>query len=300
MQQPQYLSTNQVSEALGVSVSTVKRWVDEGILPAHKTAGGHRKLLLADVLRLVHASDFPRLDLTRLQAASSAADPRSLRQDLQAALRSGNAAGVRAAVRGAYQSGVGMAVLADEVIAPAVNQLGHDWEAGRVEVFHEHRGIQLCQSALFELMALLESQAQKSRPTAVGGAPEMDYYILPSLLAQMVLLDAGWEPVNLGPHTPMSSFTRAIREHRPRLIWLSASHLVEPRAFLKEYADFYHQAEKAGVAVVVGGQALTEKVRADMKYTSFGDRLGILAAFAQTLCPFRRKPRRGRPPASPG
>jgi excisionase family DNA binding protein len=300
MQQPQYLSTYQVSEALGVSVSTVKRWVDEGILPAHKTAGGHRKLLLADVLRLVHEGDFPRLDLLRLQAASAAADPRSLRQQLHAALRKGDAAGVRAAVRGGYQSGIGVAALADDIIAPAVNQLGHDWEAGRMEVFHEHRGTQLCQSALFELKALLESQAQKSRPAAVGGAPEKDYYILPSLLAQLVLLDAGWESINLGPHTPMNSLTRAIREHRPHLIWLSVSHLVEPRVFLKEYADFYRQAEKAGVAVVIGGRALTEEIRAEMEYTSFGDRLGILAAFAHTLCPPRRKPRRGRPPASAG
>jgi methanogenic corrinoid protein MtbC1 len=100
-------------------------------------------------------------------------------------------------VQGGYQSGIGVAALADKIIAPAVNQLGHDWEAGRIEVIHEHRGTQLCQSALFELKALLESQAQKSRPAAVGGAPEKDYYILPSLLSQMVLLDAGWEPVNL-------------------------------------------------------------------------------------------------------
>src|SRR4051794_19358357 len=107
MPDPQYVSTADVARALGVGVSTVKRWVDEGILPAHKTAGGHRKLLLADVLRMVREGDFPRLDLRGLQLVAGSQgrhDPDALAPQLLTALKRGDGDAVRSLIHGAYRA----------------------------------------------------------------------------------------------------------------------------------------------------------------------------------------------------
>jgi excisionase family DNA binding protein len=296
---PSYVSTAQVAEALGVSVTTVKRWVDDGILPAYRTPGGHRKLLAADVKRLAREGHLPQSDLSRLDPRVADPGPAALTATLETALTAGNGAAVRAAIRDAYrQAGLPVEAIADQVIAPAMARLGHGWESGAIDVLHEHRGTQLCKAALYELKAELEVNAERGRPVAVGGAPEGDHYTLPSLLAQMALLDVGWDAVNVGPNTPAASFRRALTELRPRLLWVSVSYLADPERFIGEFRELYRAALAAGVAVAVGGSALRDEVRQRIPYTTHGDGLTHLVAFARTLHPRPRRPRRGRPPAA--
>ncbi len=51
------LTTREAAELLGVGPTTVKRWCDEGKLPALKTAGGHRRYREADVLAMRHRGE---------------------------------------------------------------------------------------------------------------------------------------------------------------------------------------------------------------------------------------------------
>jgi len=293
-----YVSPARAAIAMGVSVTTVKRWVDDGILPAHRTIGKHRKLLVSDILRFVRDGHLPQADLSRLVPNTPLAGDNLevLLEELLLASRHGDNDRIRQLIHGAYRNGVSIESLADRVIAPALRQIGHDWQSGQIEVMHEHRTTQACLAALYELKAFLRANAQESRPVAVGGGPEHDHYLLPSLLAQLTLLDAGWEAINLGPHTPISAFITALDDLRPSLIWVSVSRLESPDAFLAEYNAFYKKAESRGVAVAVGGQGLCPVTRERMGYTSFGDGLTHLAAFARSLNARPCKPQRGRPP----
>lgn len=295
---PQYLSTIEAAAILAVSVSTVKRWVDEGLLPAHRTAGGHRKLLRAEVLAMARQGDLPHGNLAFFGGSSErdrTVDLERTTTDLWKALRDGQGEAARAIIRNFYASGVAVETIADGIVAPAMGKLGRDWETSRIDVWQEHRGTQLCAAALYDLKEDLEARAEKNRPVAVGGAPEGDPYLLPTLLAQYVMLDAGWEAVNLGPNTPLASLAKALEELRPRLLWISVSYLDNHEKFIQEYKDLFRVAERHGVAVATGGQALRESVRSAIPYTSYGDGLCHLAAFARTLHPRPKRPRRGRP-----
>lgn len=298
-QAPEYLSTEDAAAALGVSVSTIKRWVDEEILPAHRTAGGHRKLLRAEVLALSRHGELPLGDLAALSPNRRRAsfDLDSALVNLHRALLHGQAAEANSLIRLAYHSGLAIEALADRLIAPAMVAIGHDWETSKIDVWHEHRATQICAAALYALRGELAVRAEKNRPLAVGGTPEGDPYLLANLLAEYVLLDAGWDVVNLGPNTPMPSFIKAVKELRPKLLWISVSYLADEAAFVASYRDLYRLAERNGVAVAVGGNELRDAVRTAIPYTTHGDGLAHLAAFARTLHPRPKPPRRGRPVA---
>ena len=47
------LSPKELAQAIGVSESSLKRWADEGLLRATRTAGGHRRIPLAEAIRFL-------------------------------------------------------------------------------------------------------------------------------------------------------------------------------------------------------------------------------------------------------
>jgi len=70
------LSTREAAERLGVALRTVQLWVEAGVLPAWKTAGGHRRISRAAVERLIAersaalSGDSQRGDLSALPGPS--------------------------------------------------------------------------------------------------------------------------------------------------------------------------------------------------------------------------------------
>ena len=293
------MSTAQVARMLGVGVSTVKRWVDDQILPAHKTPGGHRKILLADVMRLAKDGQFPALDMSQLGGAplEPVGESNALRVQLTKALIRGDEDDVRHLLHHAFYGGMTLFALADHVLAPAMTAVGHAWETAAIDVMHEHRATQLCASVLYELKAVLENQSQAVRPLALGGAPEGDPYIIPNLLVEMALLEMGWQVVNLGPNTPLRSLGRGLSEYKPKLLWIAASYIGDEDCFRREYLRLRVKAESLGVAIAIGGQGFSESLRSTLPYTMFGDGMTQLASFAKALHPMPQRPRRGRPPA---
>jgi excisionase family DNA binding protein len=280
------MSPAQVARIVGVSESTLKRWVDSGLLRARKTAGGHRRIALAEALAFLRKQgrQAPSLDALGVLGghgrlpAEAASSPEALADLL---LRE-DAAVSRALLLDEFRRGRAVDDLLDRLLAPALVRVGTLWAEGAIDVYQEHLATQRAWWALVELRGLLPEPPAEA-PLALTATPEGDPSLLPGLMAELTLVEAGWRALNLGPDVPAASLRRAIEAHRPRLVAVSlTSHEARPR-FFEEFPRVLEAAQAVGAALMVGGQGLTPELQDRLVATAFGTRLAHLRALAGDL-----------------
>jgi methanogenic corrinoid protein MtbC1 len=203
------------------------------------------------------------------------------RQALKDALVSGDDLACREIVLNLFLEGHKLSLLCDVLLAEVFREIGLLWECGDIEIYRERRACRMCVRVLHELRSLVPPPPA-SGPLAMGGTPHGDFYELPTTMVELVLRANGWQATSLGSSLPATTLAAAIADYRPRIFWLSVSHIENEEQFLADYAELYALA--AGkTALVVGGFALTESVRKRMQYAAFCDNLQHLEAFLDSL-----------------
>ncbi len=253
---PKFLSPRDLALAVGASESSLKRWIDDGRVRVLRTAGGHRRIPLAEAVRFIrkYHHQVLRPDLLGIPADAHGPDPHGADRLLRA-LTAGDAPAVHALLANAYLARGSVAELADAMICPALCQLGEPWSDADDGIVIEHQSIDVLLQVVPRLRALI-APPNPDAPLALGGAPSGDPYLLPSQLAALVLADAGLRTVNLGPDTPCSTFSCAIGRHQPRLVWLACSSESAAAQIAPRLPDLAAGLASSGVRFVLGGRAM--------------------------------------------
>lgn len=288
---PQSLfSPKQVAEALQVSESSVKRWCDQGLISMTKTAGGHRRISLEELLRFVNDSERPLFNPMAIglrtpppQPAQRKVFPSFAGSEEQVMFRNSLAEGdenqCRRILRSVAEQLGSPARAVELLITDAMHRFGEAWEKAHLDVYQERHGCEICLRLIHEVRAELP---RPTGPVAIGGAPEHDPYQLPTNLVELTLREAGWQAHSLGANLPIDSFKKAAEHYQPSLIWMSVSVVDGESNFVDRFNAFADWLPDHCV-LIVGGRALKDDLRPRLRYTAHCDNLLQLTELAAIM-----------------
>jgi excisionase family DNA binding protein len=289
-----FLSPKELAAAISVSESSLKRWVDDGTITATRTAGGHRRIAVSEAVRFIRKEKIPlsRPELLGIPGMSKrpAMTPADTDGLLMRAIREGRGPEVRSLLFSSYLSGRSVGDLCDGPLAGALHAVGEFWKHGPEGIAIEHRAVDLCVQALQALRSILPP-AEPYAAVAMGGAPEGDPYVLPSLMVTVVLATAGWNAINLGADLPARALLAAAGEQKPALVWLSCSVEQAAREQERELRKAAETLISAGAQVIIGGRAWAARGPDLPPGVKFMSSMGAVAAFAEGLSTARRSRR---------
>ena len=280
-------SPRQLAHAIGVSESSVKRWIDDGAISSSRTTGGHRRIPLREAVRFIRDSGMPLVrpeilglvDLEAIRRGRSAGGPEST---LKHALRDGRADVVRGIVVSQYLAGASPSALSDGPIAEALHEIGEIWRHDPAGVAIEHRATDLSIQALSVARSLVPPP-REGAPVAVGGAPPGDPYLLPSAMAAFVLAATGWHATNLGPDLPLDALAAAAERDRAALVWLSVGSDAAGERLAAQVPFLVERLSLSGARLVLGGRAVPRSLEVRDAAYRVGHTMAELEAFAREM-----------------
>jgi DNA-binding transcriptional MerR regulator len=208
------LTIQQVSLELGVPAPTLRSWERRyGVPAAGRSQGGHRRYgqnQVAQLLRmrdLVAAGTRPGAAAAQIRAALDASTEALIARFTAAALGL-DSTGISDVLDSAQQVwGLDKAV--DDVLLPAMREIGLRWEKGQGDVGHEHLATHATQTWLAQVPKL-ESPLPGTGPVILCCGPR-DQHTLGLEALGALLRNRGWDCRLMGARTPVQSLALAVQ-----------------------------------------------------------------------------------------
>lgn len=220
-----FYSAPELARLLKVNPSTVKRWVDKGILKAEKTPGGHRRVSTENLAKFISTQKkFVNSSyiLSRLDQERSVAKKLNW-EEYYSFLYSNTSLSSKNLLEEQFLRGVSLLEIIENIILPVLVKVGLSWKAGRLSIYDEHRMTFLLRSDLLRLDRMLPSLSGTKLPTAVLACVKDENHEIPIFLLHLLLKQKGWRTIILGINTPAKEAAKAVIKNNAELLCLTKS-----------------------------------------------------------------------------
>src|SRR4051812_32342788 len=255
------LSMRQVAQLLGVGEATIKRWADAGEIECFRTPGGHRKFRLRDVTGFVEGRKFQVQGTlpARLSPGAEGEEGGAVAQ-FQAAALAGDPSACVAQLAAHRLRGTSLAAIFDDVVAPALADLGEKWQFARLSVAEEHVGSQAVIDAIARAQPLAEPPGEPNRVArgaAVVAAVAGEMHDIAARMVACLLRARGFEVLAPLAQTPARDLAALVLRCRASIVALSCTMPRDPGELSEQIGLAARAANQSGGRVVVGGTGMS-------------------------------------------
>ncbi|MGZ4595781.1 MAG: MerR family transcriptional regulator [Actinomycetes bacterium] len=278
------LRIQEVSRLLGVPAPTLRAWERRYGLPATpRSAGGHRRYSIealgqVQLMRDESARGWQAAGAARTVHAllTQTGPARALVTELLDAVQRMDPARVRALLDRAKDD-LGLDTAIDDVLMPAMRQVGLGWETGQCDVAQEHLATEAARGWLSKLAAFAPTP-RRGDPVLLACGPR-DLHTLGLESLGVLLAHRRLACRSLGARTPSRTLVTAVRATSAAAV-VVVSHLSTGRRPAVEAIDAVTQ---TGTPVFFAGNAfLFPRSRAHVPGTYLGESLASAAATVET------------------
>lgn len=268
-------SPPQLADIFDVNPSTIKRWVDKGYLKATITPGGHRRVSPAQLRAFIDS--YPKYagkSYTIARQSKKAESGKAMDwNEYYLAVYEERYEEALAMVDDAFTAGIAPHLICQDLIAPALINVGYLWEEKLISVYDEHRMSFWIRRQLDHLLTLSGQEGTASKTALLACAPG-DSHEIALLMAHIVLANAGWKVVHLGINVPRRSMVKAMKEFEPDVVCLSRQYTERKNV---DYLKAIRAALKDGASLVMGGN-WNEK---EVAYAKRAKQVELVASLAE-------------------
>lgn len=194
----------------------------------------------------------------RINTPVKEADALSIKDKLYADVLKGNKSGIVADTKEALLDGQDAKALLDEVLLPAINEVGELFDKGRYFLPQLIASAEAMKASI-EYMEpiLLQANTNADMPTVVIATVEGDIHDIGKNLVALMLKNYGFRVIDLGKDVPKETIIAAAKEHNAQVIALSA--LMTTTMQQMRHVIEYARKQQVQAKIIIGGAVITQE-----------------------------------------
>ena len=259
----QYFNSLEAAKILGVNVSSIKRWTDEGKLECIRTAGGHRKFLMEHLVAFLEQNKqktakinlFPLETETDLQISQHIlkGDFDYLADFVLTQALNGNRAQLQKVLNGLYLGQYPLHLIYDQLLAPVLHRIGALWHEQQISIIEEHFASQAIRDCITRLQGIIRIP-EKKIATVLCLNFSHELHDIALKMVDHILESLGYEVLFSGQITPLLDIETIFARLTPQRVYLSSTMIEDVPATQAEFEHIGQLCQKYGTRLFLGGQ----------------------------------------------